>query len=168
MDITPAVWNNRHPVVFNVAPYGFCAPATEVDGIITVPHVRPLPQAPPSVIGVANHRGVVYRVISLRRKRGLESGPPRVEGQLILTRLPSGRAAFLVDKVVDALPADRLVWRRISPHSPMDFFDAFLVGDGQILFHTTLARMEQVGETPYPSPDLADVESKAAAPGALP
>lgn len=154
MEITPAARDHRHLVVFTVAPYGFCAPATEVDGIITVPHVRPLPQAPPSVIGVAHHRGQVYRVISLRRKLGLESGTPRSEGQLILTRLASGRAAFLVDEVVDVLPADSLVWRLLRPRSPMDLFDAFLMRDGQILFHTTFAQIEQAREAPYPNPDL--------------
>ena len=36
----------------------------------------------------------------------------------------------------------------------MDFFDAFLLRNEQILLHTTFDRMEQARETPFPNPDL--------------
>ena len=57
-----------HLVVFNDAPYSLCAPAAEVEGIIVAQRIRPLPQAPPSIIGVVQHRGQVYQVVSLRRR----------------------------------------------------------------------------------------------------
>lgn len=76
MNITPSSRNNQHLIVFNVVPYTFCAPAAEVESIIMLPPVSRLPMAPPSVIGLVNHRGQVYRVVSLRRKLGLETGPP--------------------------------------------------------------------------------------------
>ena len=94
MNITPSSRNNRHLILFKVAPYNFCAPAAEVESIIMLPPVSRLPKVPPSVIGLINHRGQVYRVISLRRKLGLETGPPRMEGQRILTSLPTGLTAF--------------------------------------------------------------------------
>ncbi len=68
MDNTSTNRDHGHLVVFNVAPYSLCAPAAEVEGIIVAPRIRPLPQAPPSIIGVVQHRGQVYRVISLRRR----------------------------------------------------------------------------------------------------
>jgi len=168
MDITAAARDHDHGhlVVFNVAPYGLCAPAAEVEGIIVVPHIRPLPQAPPSTIGVVQHRGQVYRVISLRRKLGLESGPPLLEGQLILTRLAVGLTAFLVDEVVDVRPAEDFVRQPLSPHSPMDFFDAFLLRDEQIMLHTTFTQMEAARETPFPSPDLTAATTAAPMPSA--
>lgn len=122
--------------------------------MIMVPPVSRLPLAPPSVIGLINHRGQVYRVISLRRKLGLETGPDRPQGQLILTSLPTGLTAFLVDDVVDVLPDTHLSRHPLSAHSPMDLFDAFMLHDEQVLFHTTFSRLEQAGEIPYPSPDL--------------
>lgn len=76
MNITPSSRNNQHLIVFNVVPYTFCAPAAEVESIIMLPPVSRLPMASPSVIGLVNHRGQVYRVVSLRRKLGLETGPP--------------------------------------------------------------------------------------------
>ena len=154
MNITPSSRNNRHLVLFNVAPYDFCAPAAEVESIIMLPPVSRLPMAPPSVIGLINHRGQVYRVISLRRKLGLETGPPRMEGQLILTSLPVGLTAFLVDEVVDVLPDNDLPRRPLSPRSTMDLFDAFILRDDQVLFHTTFAMIDQAQESAYPNPDL--------------
>lgn len=163
MDITPSSRNNRHLVLFNVAPYRFCAPATEVESIIMLPPVSRLPKVPPSVIGLINHRGQVYRVISLRRKLGLETGPPRMEGQLILTSLPTGLTAFLVDEVLDVLPDTNLPRRPLSLHSAMDLFDAFILRDEQILFHTTFHLIDQAAETDYPSPDLKTLERMTAA-----
>jgi chemotaxis signal transduction protein/LysM repeat protein len=154
MPITPSSRNNRHLILFNVAPYHFCAPAAEVESMIMVPPVSRLPLAPPSVIGLINHRGQVYRVISLRRKLGLETGPARPQGQLILTSLPTGLTAFLVDDVVDVLPGTHLSRHPLSAHSPMDLFDAFILHNEQVLFHTTFTRLEQAREIPYPSPDL--------------
>jgi len=158
MTMTPSSRNNRHLVIFKVAPYTFCAPTGEVERFTTVPPISRLPKAPPAVIGVINHRGQVYRVISLRRKLGLETGPPKTEGQLILTRLPSGPTAFLVDKVVDVLPAARLAPHPVSPHSAMGLVDAFMLRDDQVLLHTRFDRIEQAKDTPFPSPDLKTLE----------
>jgi chemotaxis signal transduction protein len=154
MPITPSSRNNRHLILFNVAPYHFCAPAAEVESMIMVPPVSRLPLAPPSVIGLINHRGQVYRVISLRRKLGLETGPSLLQGQLILTSLSTGLTAFLVDEVVDVLPDTDLPRHALSPHSAMDLFDAFILRDELVLFHTTFNMLEQAREVPYPSPDL--------------
>ncbi|MBC2733256.1 MAG: LysM peptidoglycan-binding domain-containing protein [Desulfobacteraceae bacterium] len=161
MPITPSSRNNRHLILFNVAPYHFCAPAAEVESMIMVPPVSRLPLAPPSVIGLINHRGQVYRVISLRRKLGLETGSARPQGQLILTSLPTGLTAFLVDDVVDVLPGTHLSRHPLSAHSPMDLFDAFMLHNEQVLFHTTFTRLEQAREIPYPSPDLETLSRMA-------
>ena len=158
MEIEVSARNNRHLVVFKVDPYCFCAPAADVERFIMVPPVSRVPKTPPSVIGLINHRGQVYRVISLRRKLGLETGPPQTAGQLILTNLSTGLTAFLVDEVVDVLPYTDLIRRPLSPHSAMDLFDAFILRNEQVLFHTTFAQIEQAQETPYPSPDLKAME----------
>jgi len=126
-----------------------------------VPPISRLPQAPPAIIGVINHRGQIYRVVSLRRKLGLETGPPKTEGQLILTRLPAGPTAFLVDEVMDVVPAARLVPHPLSPHSTVDLFDAFMLRDDQVLLHTRFDRIEQAQDTPFPSPDLKTLERLA-------
>jgi len=161
MPITPSSRNNRHLILFNVAPYHFCAPAAEVESMIMVSPVSRLPLAPPSVIGLINHRGQVYRVISLRRKLGLETGPPLPQGQLILTNLSTGPTAFLVDDVVDVLPDTHLSRHPLNAHSPMDLFDAFMLHNEQVLFHTTFTRLEQAEEIPYPSPDLETMKRRA-------
>ena len=127
-----------------------------------LPPVSRLPMAPPSVIGLINHRGQVYRVISLRRKLGLETGPPRMEGQLILTNLPTGLTAFLVDEVVDVLPDTNLSRRPLSPRSAMDLFDAFILRDEQVLFHTTFDLIDQAREAAHPNPDLKTMDRMTA------
>jgi chemotaxis signal transduction protein len=48
--------------VFEVRPYRFCAPADAIASIAPVPHVTPLPKAPPAVVGLVNHRGRVVQV----------------------------------------------------------------------------------------------------------
>ena len=164
MDIPPSSRDKRHLIIFKVSPYGFCAPAAEVEGIIMVPHVSRLPMAPPSVVGLINHRGQVYRVISLRRKLGLEANPPVMEGQLILSNRPAGPTAFLVDEVIDVLPGSDLEWRPLSPHSAMDLFDAFILRGKEVLFHTTFDLIEAARETPYPNPDLEAIARLAADP----
>ncbi len=158
--------DHSHLVVFNVAAYRLGAPAAEVERIIVAPRIRPLPQAPPSIIGVVPHHGQIYRVISLRRKLGLAADPPALlKGQLILTRLPAGLTAFLVDEVEDVLPSADFIRQPLSPHSPMDFFDTFLLRGEQILLHTTFAKMEQARDIPLPKPGLDKTVAAVAASG---
>ena len=69
-----------------------------------------------------------------------------MEGQLILTSLPTGLPAFLVDEVLDVLPDTNLSRRPLSPYSAVDLFDAFILRDEQVLFHTTFNLIDQAGK----------------------
>lgn len=161
MEISPSSPGKPHLIVFKVAPYTFCAPAVEVGRIVAMPPMSPLPKAPPSIIGVIQHHGHVYRVLSLRRKLGLENGPPRLEGQLILTRLPSGNCAFLVDEVLEILPERLFTQHRLKPDGPIDLFEAFVVCGAQILLKTRFELIERADDTPFPSPDLGSLHQAA-------
>jgi hypothetical protein len=51
----PSSRNNRHLILFNVAPCHFCAPAAEVESMIMVPPVSRLPLAPAALDEIVHH-----------------------------------------------------------------------------------------------------------------
>ena len=80
----------RRFLVFQLAGRVYALPAETVAEVIRVPATARVPQAPRALIGVANLRGAVLPVVSLRALLDLEGepAPPRVRSSW-MAALPS-------------------------------------------------------------------------------
>jgi purine-binding chemotaxis protein CheW len=91
----------RRFLTFRVDERLYAVPADQVSEVIRVPPVSRVPQAPPSLLGLANLRGAVLPVASLRRLLGRPGDDDRPEMRAIV--LDGGAPAALVVDRVEAL-----------------------------------------------------------------
>ena len=93
-------------VTFEVGKEVFAVDLAPVQEIIRVPEVVGVPLAPPSLDGLANLRGKILPIISLRRIFGFEERPYDDSTRAVVIDLgqPLG---FVVDRVASVVSVDR-------------------------------------------------------------
>jgi purine-binding chemotaxis protein CheW len=97
-------------VVFHIDEGLFGFRLEEVREIIRVPNLACMPLAPRSLLGLANLRGIVLPVVSLRRFLGLPD-PPFDETTRVIVINRDAPVGLVVDRIKNlvALPIDRIV-----------------------------------------------------------
>ncbi len=136
-------------LTFRVGPYCLAVPAVDAEAIITMPEIRSVPLTPDSVAGVFSHRGKITVVISLKRKFGMKESDDRSAGQLIISRISTGLTAFMVDEVLDIIPASGLNFSTLPAFGMLTAFDRFAVKSDEIILRTDfelLCRLEDSEE----------------------
>ncbi len=93
---TPPV---AHIVEFRLEAEDFAIDVSRVYEVIRYPEVRTLPHMPPFLEGAAELRGAVLPVVDLRKRFGLEPGPPGPETRVVVTDLGGERVGLVVDRV---------------------------------------------------------------------
>jgi purine-binding chemotaxis protein CheW len=93
-------------VSFFVEGERFATPMAPVQEIIRVPRVARLPMAPPALLGVANLRGQVLPVLSLRRIFGLPEGDAGEAARALVVNLGSP-VGFVVDRVASVINTEK-------------------------------------------------------------
>jgi purine-binding chemotaxis protein CheW len=126
-----------HFVIFTLDDRRFALPLASVDQIARAVEVMPLPEAPPSVLGLINLQGKVLPVVSLRRKFRMPDRPVRVEDHLVIGRTASRSVALLVDTVTDIMESeDKRITRQDAIMDDMAQMDGVLrLDDGMVLIH---------------------------------
>jgi purine-binding chemotaxis protein CheW len=81
----------------------FAVQRDAVTRVVRAVAVRPLPQAPPVVLGVINASGNVIAVVSLRRRLGLPERDIEPSDQILLVRTPRRELGLLVDHVTGVM-----------------------------------------------------------------
>lgn len=96
---------SKNLVGFVVGDVRYAVDILRVREILNPLPVVALPHAPPAVIGVADHRGVVVPVIDLRRRFGLSPREPTRRTKWIVVQLESRAVGLVVDAVTDVFGA---------------------------------------------------------------
>jgi purine-binding chemotaxis protein CheW len=91
----------RSLVGFMVGGVSYAISINKVREIINPILLTPLPNAPDSVAGVADHRGEVVTVIDLRAHFGVNSDSPRQRQKWILIDRTGGTIGLIVDQVTE-------------------------------------------------------------------
>ena len=161
----------RRFLVFQLADRVYALAAETVAEVIRIPTTARVPQAPRALIGVANLRGAVLPVVSLRALLGLEGEPGGASRAVVLDGV-----AIVVD-AVDALvtiDAERIEARsaQLSVEGVEKLNGAFPLGDGQgaakildiqALLAETFARRTRVDNSRAPRSVIATHAAEAAA-----
>ena len=92
-------------VSFFVGEERFASPMAPVQEIIRLPVVAQIPMAPPAFLGLANLRGRVLPILSLRRVFGLPEKELSDSGRALVLNLGSPMG-FVVDRVASVLTCD--------------------------------------------------------------
>lgn len=86
-------------VVFVLDGVRLALPLSAVERVVRAVEVTPLPQAPPTTLGVINVHGQVVPVVDLRKLLGLRSRDVEPSDYLVIARISSRTMALLVDDV---------------------------------------------------------------------
>jgi purine-binding chemotaxis protein CheW len=164
----------RRFLVFQLSGRVYALPAETVAEVIRIPATARVPQAPRALIGVANLRGAVLPVVSLRALLDLEGEPGAASRAIVLD------GAAPVGIVVDAIEAlftidaERIETRsaQLSVEQGEKLSGAFPLGDGQgaarvldvqALLAETFARRVRPDHTKAPGRVIATHAPEAAA-----
>ncbi len=86
----------------------FLIPLEAVERIVQIAAVRPVPGAPPELIGLLTVHGSAVPALDIRLQLGLTVSPPNLHDQLILLRSRLRRAALLVEETLELVTLDTL------------------------------------------------------------
>lgn len=84
----------------------FALPITQVEEILRVPQLAPIPKAPDFVLGMMNLRGAVIPVMDPRRRLHLPENAAHAGQRIVVVSVQGERTGILVDGVSAILPVD--------------------------------------------------------------
>ncbi len=129
-----------HPhqlVVFSLAGHDYAVPLSQVERVVHVVEVAPLPKAPEVVLGVVNFSSRIIPVVDLRRRFGLPAKEPEIYDFLILARTSRREIAFTADTVTGVMdcPATEIIAaEKIVPG--LEYLQGVMrLNDGLIFIH---------------------------------
>lgn len=86
-------------VLFLLDTQAFALPLAGVEQVIRAVEITPLPQAPPTLVGVIDVHGTVLPVVNIRQQLGLPDQAVQLDDQLVIAQLNERRVAFVVTQV---------------------------------------------------------------------
>ncbi|MGH8265007.1 MAG: chemotaxis protein CheW [Steroidobacteraceae bacterium] len=124
-------------VVFFLDERRFALRLANVERIIPILDITPLPKAPDVVLGVINVRGSVYPVVDIRSRFALPTREPLLSDHLMLARTSNRALALIVDQVagVDTHPRAAITATRGLYHALEYVSGVLKLDDGLILIH---------------------------------
>jgi chemotaxis signal transduction protein len=99
---------DEHLVTFVVDGLACSLPMEQVEQVVAMPAITPLPGANPRVLGVIDLHGSPCLVINLRRLLGLREAPIQPEQHLLIVKAGQRICAVGVDQVLDVAAGDVL------------------------------------------------------------
>lgn len=129
--------NQDHLIVFTLDDRRYALPLPEVDRVVRMVAITPLPEAPGIILGVVNIRGRVIPVINMRRRFHLAEREIALADQLVVAHTVRRPVALVADAVLDviACPAQNLIAaEEVVPG--MEYVEGVIkLEDGLILIH---------------------------------
>ena len=93
----------RHYVVFRIDQQRYALPLDHVNRAVRMVAVTPIPDAPPSMLGIIAMAGQMVPVIDLRRLFGQTGVKPEIQDVLLIVEIQDQTVAVIVDEVLNIL-----------------------------------------------------------------
>ncbi|MBS2038910.1 chemotaxis protein CheW [bacterium] len=123
--------------VFNLAGHRIGLPLDSVIRVFQAVEISPLPQAPPSVLGVVNVRGRLLPVLDIRARFGLAAQELQVSNQMVMIQSQKRQLLILIDSSVGVVACnlqDQIAAEELDPR--MVWMDAVIRSiDGVVYVH---------------------------------
>lgn len=124
-------------VGFTLAGQGYAVPLSQVERIVHMVEVAPLPQAPEIILGVINFSGRIIPVADMRRRFRLPAKEPEIYDFLIIARTSRREIAFTAETlagVIDCPEEDLIAAEHIVPG--LEYLQGVMrLKDGLIFIH---------------------------------
>ncbi len=137
-------------VGFSLEGHGYAVPLSQVERIVHVVEVAPLPKAPEIVLGVVNFSGRIIPVVNIRRRFGLPPKETEIYDFLILALTSRRELAFMADAVagvIDCPEEEIIAAEKIVPG--LEYLQGVMrLKDGLIFIHD-LDRFLSLDEEKY-------------------
>jgi len=143
----------KNLVGFMVGGTRYAVDILRVREIVNPQAVVALPQAPPVVIGVADHRGEVVPILDLRRRLGLASEAPTRRTKWIIVRVGKRSAGLVVDAVTEVFGAGEDSARQVPEIGVGDAargISAVYAHEGSLVFVIDVDRIAAAAEAIEP------------------
>ncbi len=95
--------NPHHLIVFALDHQRYALPLPDVDRVVRMVAITPLPKAPGIVLGVVNFQGRVIPVINMRRRFCLPEREVALSDQLVVAHTSRRPVALVADAVLDVI-----------------------------------------------------------------
>jgi purine-binding chemotaxis protein CheW len=96
----------RPLVTFMLADQEYALDVLDVQEVVRMVAMTPLPETPPEILGAINVRGTPTLVLDMRQRLGLPAQEPGPDSPLVLVKVQGTLLALLVDRVVGVVQAD--------------------------------------------------------------
>lgn len=90
-------------VTFKLENETYCINVMQVQEVLRLTEIAPVPGAPPYVIGIINLRGNVVTITDMRKKFGLGSRETDDASRIIIAEIKNNVVGILVDSVADVV-----------------------------------------------------------------
>lgn len=121
-------------VGFRIGEVAYAVDIHRVREILNPLPTVPLPQAPPAVIGVADHRGDVVPIVDLRRRFDLEPLPVTRRTKWVVVERGGVGVGLVVDRVTDVFGAAPAEQRKVPPLTRHRGIQAVFSHDSTLVF----------------------------------
>uniref|UniRef100_A0A7V4TZG7 CheW-like domain-containing protein n=1 Tax=Candidatus Caldatribacterium saccharofermentans TaxID=1454753 RepID=A0A7V4TZG7_9BACT len=123
-------------IAFEIDQETYAVPVGTVREIVRVPELTRVPLAPPYVEGVANLRGEILPVVSLRKRLGLEEKPLDELSRVVVFEKGGDIVGAIVDRMAEAIVLEEgNIERREGIGAESDFLEGVAkAGDGKKLY----------------------------------
>lgn len=113
---------------FTLGRHGFIVPLSKIQEVLTVPELTPLPETSSYVEGVAEIRGKILPVVSLRRQLQMADPAQPERAKILVVRGPEHNVGFLVDNVSDVVPISAAALELTATEIPDGILSDYLMG----------------------------------------
>lgn len=130
--------SHLHQLVgFSLEGHDYAVLLSQVERIVHVVEVAPLPKAPEVVLGIVNFSGRIIPVVDIRRRFGLPAKETEIYDFLVLARTSRREIAFTADTVagvIDCPVAEIIAAEKIVPG--LEYLQGVMrLKDGLIFIH---------------------------------
>jgi purine-binding chemotaxis protein CheW len=124
-------------VVFTLDENRYALRLPQVERVVRVVEITPLPRAPEIVLGVIDVGGEVIPVVNIRQRFGLRPSPRKLSDQLVIARTSKRRLALVADMVTEMIAVGDDRWVSLAEVVPgLEHVEGIAkLEDGLILIH---------------------------------
>lgn len=94
-------------VVFELDREEYGVDITDLQEIIKIPDITPVPNSPKFIKGIFNLRGKIIVTVDLERRFNLEREDKKVDGNIIITEVEKNNFGVVVDRVTEIITVPR-------------------------------------------------------------
>lgn len=113
---------------FTIGKYSFITPLPNVQEVLSVPELTPVPKGPSFVQGLATVRGEILPVVNLAQQLQVADTTTEGRHQILVIRGPERKVGFLVETVCDVIEISSSAMKLAATELSEGLLSEYLIG----------------------------------------